>query len=66
MKGTPFQTQGGWLISSFRLSGSEIRHVKVSGLEVTTNDAEVESYFNGFGAKLVTKEARYCNFKTSK
>lgn len=53
-------------IANFRLVGSEVRHITVSGLEVTTNDAEVESYFREFGARFVSKEVEYCTFKTGK
>ena len=66
VKGTPVNMQGGWQISRFKLARSNIRHVTISGLEVTTNDQEVERYFQMFGVKMITKEARYCTFKTGK
>ena len=66
MRYTPFQIHGGWQITNSRLSGSQIRNVTVIGLEITTNDQEVESYFKRFGVKFLSKEAKYCRYTSGK
>ena len=66
IKNTPLEIHGGWRITNFRLSGSDIRNVTITGLEITTNDLEVEKYFQNFGVKIISKQAKYCTFNGSR
>ena len=62
MKSTPIQIEGGWQVTGFKLAGSQIRNITILGLDLDTNDIEVERYLSKFGAKLVQKDGKYYTF----
>ena len=66
LKNTPIQLKGGWHITGFRLSGSNIRNVTLVGLDIDTNYREIEDYFQRFGAVIIQKQEKYCTYSTSK